>query len=167
MYPSGEGTQRWGHPILPSEKTPPRALKAAELCWVIRHQLQQAPGTPSHLSRRHSPASAPPLKLWWGRECSMKLLCQLSFFLYEIHPAFILSFLSAAAIRHVNFAVMQGLLFPLHLGATAATGCPSQRVPTSQGSCRQEPTSPFAPSGHAARLPSGKLRSAVRKREQK
>lgn len=75
-------------PLLPSEKATPPAPKAAELCWVIRHQLQQAPGTRSHFLRSWVvfPASVLPLELWWGTECSMSLLCQLSFFLCRIRP---------------------------------------------------------------------------------
>lgn len=68
---------------------------------------------------------------------------------------YIYSFLSAAAIKHVNFAVMQGLLFSLRLSATAAAGCPCQKAPVSQGSPRDGPSSPLLPVGMQPDCPQG------------
>lgn len=51
----------------------------------------------------------------------------------QVSSLYLQSFRLVAAIRHVCFAVTQGLLFPINFSAVVV---PCQRVPITQGSCR-------------------------------
>lgn len=144
-----------GTPLLPSEMAPPPAPKAAELVWVSRCQLQQAPGTCSQFSRSWMiPNLCPTARDVVGHRAQHEAALP-ALPLQDSSCLYILSFLLAAAVRHVNFAVMQGLLFPVSSSAMAAAGCPCQRVPISQGSCRGGPTTPSLPAGTQPGCPRG------------
>lgn len=92
MYLGGGGTQRWGRPCCHVKRPHHRHRKQQSCAGSSDISSSGLWGPAPHLSRSWMmfPASVLLLELWWGVECIMRLLCQLSFFLCKIiHLVFI------------------------------------------------------------------------------